>query len=372
MKFSIKKNDILNVLSNIQGLCGRKSNLAITTNVLLKTVENSICIIATDLETGFEGMYPASVENQGTIAVNAKKLYEIVRDFPSEEIYFCEIENHWVEIGNRENVEYHLVGMNPDDFPEIPKIESLTYFEIDSPNLKKMIERALMLGVSDDKRAHIIGIYFEKLELGDGQVIRMVSTNGSCLSKVDHFYEKGLELPEAPGFLLPKKGLGEVNKFLGTEGSVKMGFMDNHFLIKKDKEIIIIRLLEGEFPKYGDIIKKTGGNEIILDKQLFLMMLKRMSILASENYKGVIFGFSNDKLLITSTNPDLGESKEEMVIDFKGDAFDVAFNPKFFIDSINVIDGDKVVMIITDEESPCIIEQINDSSYLSVIMPMRI
>ena len=97
-------------LAKIQGLTGRKTNLAITTNLLLKTIKSGISISATDLETGFEGFYPAAVESEGVIAINARKFYEIVRDFPSEDIDLNEIENHWIEIGN-EHVEYHIVGM---------------------------------------------------------------------------------------------------------------------------------------------------------------------------------------------------------------------------------------------------------------------
>ena len=97
MKATIKKGDLLPVLSKVQGLTGRRTNLAITTKVLLKTAKNGLVISATDLETGFEGFYPAKIDTQGVIAINARKLYEIVRDFPSEDIYINEIENHWIE-----------------------------------------------------------------------------------------------------------------------------------------------------------------------------------------------------------------------------------------------------------------------------------
>ncbi|MCK7512209.1 MAG: hypothetical protein MZV70_54625 [Desulfobacterales bacterium] len=90
-----------------------------------------ICLSATDLETGFEGNYSAKVEVQGTVAINSRKLFEIFKDFPSDDILLQEKENHWIEIGNK-NVEYHIVGLNPEDFPEIPKIENAEFFEIES------------------------------------------------------------------------------------------------------------------------------------------------------------------------------------------------------------------------------------------------
>ncbi|MDJ0817812.1 MAG: DNA polymerase III subunit beta [Desulfobacterales bacterium] len=372
MKVTINKNEILSVLAKIQGLAGRKTNLAITTNILIQTEDAGISISATDLETGFEGVYPASVETQGTIAINARKFYEIVRDFPSEDIFLNEIENHWIEIGNQ-NVEYHIVGLNPDDFPEIPKIEAVDFFEIDSAALAKMIERTVIVsGASDDNRAHIIGVYAERLELDDQKVFRLVATDGSRLSKADFIFDKAFELPPGSSVLIPKKGLVEVAKFLDSEANVQIGIKDNNFIVKKEKETLIIRLLEGDFPQYGDIVLKTDGNDIQLDRQLFLMMLRRMSILSSEEYKGVIFHFNKDKLMINSTNPDIGESKEDMEIAYQGDPLEVMYNPKFFIDTLSVLHEDNIILNIVDEEKPCKIEGEKDKSYLSVIMPMRI
>ena len=102
------------------------------------------------------------------------------------------------------------------------------------------------------------------------------------------------------------------------------------------------------------------------------MMLKRMSILSSENYKGVIFNFVNNKLIVTSTNPDIGESKEEMGISFDKELIEVAFNPRYFIDTLNVIEDDNVIVSITNDEKPCLLEGEKDKSFLSVAMPMRI
>jgi len=164
MKFIIKKSDIVDVLSKVQGLTGRKSNLAITANVLISANDAGITMMATDLETGFEGTYPASKISEGSIAINSRKLYEIVKDFPSDDINISEVENRWIEIGNK-NIEFHIVGMNPEDFPDIPKIEDISFFNIDAEIFKDMIEKSLVISASDDKRAHIIGIYFEKIEV---------------------------------------------------------------------------------------------------------------------------------------------------------------------------------------------------------------
>jgi len=372
MKATFKKGDLLPVLSKVQGLTGRRTNLAITTNILIKADKKGLSILATDLETGFEGFYPADVEKEGIIAINARKFYEIVKDFPSEDVFLNEVENHWIEIGNKK-VEYHIVGLNPDDFPEIPKIEDVEFFEIESMSLSKMIERSVIVsGATDDKRAHIIGVYAERIEEKKNKLFRFVSTDGSRLSKVDTVFDKDANLPPGASVMIPKKGLIEVAKFLDDEGLVKIGFKENNFIIQKDSETLIILLLEGDFPEYGDIIIKKGGYFVTFDRQLFLMMLRRMSILSSEDYKGVIFNFEKNQLVVTSTNPDIGESKEDMEIEYSGDPITVMFNPKFFIETLNVIDDDNVILNIVDEEKPCLIEGEKDKTYLSVIMPMRI
>jgi len=372
MKFTIKKSVIQDVLSKVQGLTGRKSNLTITTSVLIQSVESGVKISATDLETGFEGFYLADVSVEGKITINAKKLYEIVSNFPSDEILIHEVDNHWIEINNQ-NVEYHIVGLNADDFPVFPKIENIPFFEIDSDKFKKMVEQtAIITGSGDEKRAHIIGLFFEIINNDAEKIIRLVSTDGNRLSKTDCIFESNVELPAEAGYIIPKKGLVESNKFMVSEGTIKMGFKDNHFILKKDKETIIIRLLEGDFPLYRDILENKNNEHIIkLEKQKFLMMLKRMSILSSEDYKGVVFKFLEDKLLINSTNPDIGESKEEMAMAYKGDPIEVAFNPRYFIDSLNCIENETINVNIISEEKPCFLEGDEDNTYLSVIMPMR-
>jgi len=360
MKFNINKNIIQTVLSKIQGITGRKSSLAITTTVLIQSEKTGIKFTATDLETGFEGFYEADVSSEGKIALNSKKLFEIVRDFP-------------IEIGNK-NVEYHIVGMDAEEFPIFPKIENVPFFEINAEILKKMIDKTIIIsGSSDEKRAHIIGLYFEIINNENEKMIRAVSTDGSRLSKFDCVVEKDRQLPEEAGYIIPKKGLLELSKFIDSEGFVQIGFKDNHFILKHNSETIVIRLLEGDFPLYRDIlIHKGKGNIIKFDKQQLLMMLRRMSILSSEDYKSVKVKFLEDNLVVSSTNPDIGESKEEMNMVYNGNEIEVAFNPRYFIESLHCIENDIVELNIINEEKPCFIEGNENKNYLSVIMPMRL
>ncbi len=371
MKFIINKFQIVNVLAKVQGLTGRRSNLAITENILIRSVRDGIHLTATDLETGFEGFYPASVENEGAVAVSAKKLFEILREFPSEDILINEVENRWIEIGN-DKVQYHIVGMNPDDFPETPHITEVDFFSIDASIFEKMIERSIIISAAgDEKRAHINGVFVERTHEPVNR-LRFVSTDGSRLNEVHHLYDSPEALPAGEGVLVPKKGLNEVAKFLDIEGEVQIGIKESNFIVKKEKETIIIRMLEGDFPKYEDILTKGREHIIKLDKFKFGKMLKRMSILATDNYKGAVFTFNDNKLVVTATNPDYGESKEETEIVFSGTPIEAAFNPKFFMDTLSVIDEENVIINIVDGSRPCIVEGDRDKTFIGVIMPMRI
>ena len=372
MKIIINKKIILNVLFKIQGLTSRKTTLAITENVLITTLENAIQISVTDLETSFKGKYPASVKEQGAITINSKILFEIIKDFPDDDISITQVENNWINIGNK-NVEYNIMGMDINDFPEILEFNDIYYYDIDSSFFKQMIERMTVItSPSDEKRVTVKGILFETLVKDEKTVLRMVSTDGGRLSVTDYFYNELLEDICLENTIIPKKGMSEVVKFLKNDGIIKIGFKENHCIIKNDDEIIIIRLFEGNFLKYKKVMDKENHHIIKIKKQEFLMMLKRMSILSSNNYKGVIFDINKDKMIISSTNPTSGESKEDMNIEYDGEHIQVAYNPKFYIDTINLINKDIIFLYVLDEKSPSFLEEINEKNYLTAIMPMKV
>jgi DNA polymerase-3 subunit beta len=372
MKFTIQKSDIVDVLSKVQGLAGRRSSLAITECILINTNDSGIHVTATDLETGYEGNFSAVVEVPGTIAISARKFYEIVREFPSSEISIEEKGNRIIDISNQK-VQYYLKSMNPEDFPPTPQLEAADFFDVKSPLLKKMIDKTIVVsGIGEDKKAHINGIYFERLTDQDPVTVRMVSTDGSRLSKFDFAPPEGVELPVGDSVLIPKKGLHEISKFLDSAGLVKIAVQGSYFMVQSSDEKLYIRMLEGKFPKYEDIIFRQDGYRIEMEKDKFLNMLKRMSILCNDSYRAVVFKFDANELVINATNPDIGESKEDMRIEYQGGKIEAAFNPKFFIDALNCIDDEKLILNLVSDDKPCLVEGIDDKSYLSAIMPMRV
>jgi DNA polymerase III subunit beta len=372
MKFTLKKSKILDTLSKIQGIAGKKSSNAIISCVLIKALEDGLKIYVTDYETGFIGFYPAEVESEGAIAINARKLYEIVRDFPTEDILVNEVDNFWIEIGNY-NVQYHIVGMNPASFPEVPEIENIPFIEVEARYFKKMIDKTAMMTASvEDKRPHVLGVCLETIQKEGDNWLRIISTDGNRLAKVDYpcINESAVVLDKT--ILVQKKGFNELSKIIIPQGSLSLGILDNKLFIKQQQETVSIQLLNGTFPDVSDILFISEARQITLNKQLFMMMLKRMSIFSTDDYKGVIFNFNEDKMIISSTNPEIGESKEEMFINYPDIPIEVAFNPRYFVESLSVIEEEQVVISIIDDKNPCLIEGETDKSYVCVIMPMRI
>lgn len=372
MKTILPKSALLDTVSKVQGLTGRKTSLAITENVLIQTINSDVKITATDLETGFEGTYAASVESEGTVAINARKLYDIVKMFPADQIHIEELENQWISITS-DTVEYHLVAMTPDDFPDIPQADEVEFFEMDAGALKEMIEKSIAISVAgDEKRAHMIGVNFEKLVADNHNYVRMVSTDIKRLTKVDYICGSEANLTTGETVIIPKKGLAEVNKFLSQDGTVEVGIQSNHFIVRKANETVIINLLDGEFPAYQDLLNIQPEYDIRFPRDPLLMMLKRMTIVTSDEYKAVIFNYENNALQVRAVNPNIGKSKEKMSIDYERDPLEIAFNPRYFIDALNFIESETVLLNVVDGEHPCIVRGENTENYLNIIMPMKV
>ena len=372
MKFSFNKKEIVDVLSKIQGLTGRKTNLTITSDILIKAMGNTITITANDLETVFFGTYEAQVETEGILSINSKKFFEIIREYPETEILVNEVENRWVEIGRGDSV-YHIVSSDYENFPETPVIEDIKFIEMGSRDLKKMVEVSSIVNFSgEEKRIYVLGSLIEKVENDQGQKLRIVSTDSRRLNCYDAAFTGELSMPEE-SVIIPKKGLSELNKFIDpSKESIQVGIQDNHFIFKTENESIMIKLLEGEYPDYKPVINYQEMTPVEMDRTMFSTLMKRVSILTSDDYKSVVLNFRENELVVTITNPEIGESTERMMISYTEEEIKSAFNPRYFMDALSVFDDSIVILNIRDSKSPCIIKGFDDNNLICVIMAMHI
>ena len=284
-----------------------------------------------------------------------------------------EVENRWVEIGQNDSI-FHIVSSDYENFPETPVIENVDFIEISAKDLKKMVDVASVVNFSgDEKRIYVLGALIEQVTGADGSdKLRIVSTDSRRLHCYDADYNGTLNLPEEK-VLIPKKGLSELNKFIDSSHDIiRVGVKDNHFVFQRANESIMIKLLEGDYPDYKPVINTETMVPVEMDRSIFTTLMRRVSILTSEDYKSVILNFRENELVVTITNPEIGESKERLMVGFSGEEIKSAFNPKYFQDALNLFGESTVVLNIKDSKSPCIIKSLDDDKLVCVIMAMHI
>ncbi|OGU04347.1 MAG: DNA polymerase III subunit beta [Geobacteraceae bacterium GWC2_55_20] len=359
MEFRIEKEQFLKALQKIQGIVEKRTSMPILSNVLL--------------EVGMKSSYSAEVASTGKITVSAKKLYEIVKELPNQQIIFSTKENDWVEI-RCGKVQFNIVGLSPDEFPYFPDVKEENLFEIESALLKSMIEKTSYAICTDETKYNLNGI-FAKVEANQDGVncLKMVSTDGHRLS-ISSGNFKGTAGPELlKGVILPKKGIYEMKKITDEEGGTLMfGFMDNSAVIKRGDSYMVMRLVDGEFPDYNRVIPTANNQVVTVNKENFSHSVRRMAILSSEKFKGIMLEISSGGIKISSSNPELGDAMEEIDVDYEGSPISVRFNARYLLDVLSVAETERVDMKFKDELSPSIIVPENSESFLAVIMPMRL
>lgn len=373
MEFRVDKEVFLRSLQKIQGIVEKRTSMPILSNVLIEAAESALYITATDLEVGMKSSYPAEVVSTGKITVGAKKLYEIVKELPNQEITFSTKDNDWVEI-RCGKVQFNIVGLSPEEFPYFPAIKEESLFEIESSLLKGMIEKTSYAICNDETKYNLNGL-FTKVEVTEagGHILKMVATDGHRLSIANGAFT-GTAGPELlKGVILPKKGIYEMKKITEEDsGTLLFGFMDNSAVIKRGDSYMVMRLVDGDFPDYNRVIPVANDRVITVDKEVFTHSVRRMAILSSEKFKGIMLDISAAHIKISSSNPELGDAMEEIDVTYGGEPLAVRFNARYLLDVLAVAETDCVEMRFKDELSPSIIVPEKSDSFLAVIMPMRL
>jgi DNA polymerase-3 subunit beta len=368
MEIKAKRGDLLATLYWTQTIVERRNTMPILANVLIEAQKGGIRVTATDLEVGVRGSLEGEVLRDGSVTVNAKKLYEISREVPDEQVRLKRMDNDWVEIRSGKSV-FKIVGMDAREFPQFPKIEANALSTTPGATIRQMIERTIFAVSTDETRYSLNGVFIEEAE---GGKVRMVATDGHRLS----YDEKSLgSVGLSKGVILPRKGLSELKKLLENEadGAVSFGFRENMGMAIKDRVELFMRLIDGDFPDYVKVVPKDNPNIAKVGHDELLQALRRVSILSSERYKGIKMEFDQSKLSLSANNPDLGEAVEEIDAEYEGKPMTIGFNARYMIDALSVLGSEGEVEIeLKDELSPSIIRKPGNEGYLYVLMPMRL
>ncbi|MBW2623455.1 MAG: DNA polymerase III subunit beta, partial [Deltaproteobacteria bacterium] len=312
----LKKEELLKGISITQSIAEKRTSMPILSNVLLDIEGGKLCITATDLEISFKGTYEAEIVNPGRLTIPARKFYEIVNVMADEMISLKELENYNLSLsGLRSN--YQLHGLQADDFPPMPDYEEITFIDIEADILKEMIEMTIFSTSVEETRYNLGGVFVTPVEDQNENMLRFVSTDGHRLSLKDNKIT-GLEnLEFEKGVIISRKGLTEMKKFTEEGGEVRLGFTSNSAVLIKDEAVLVMRLLDGRFPDYQLVIPKNNDQIMNIKRKDFLDMLRRVAVMSSDRYKGTKFSLQPKNLTLTAINPDLGEAKEDMSVDYE-------------------------------------------------------
>jgi DNA polymerase-3 subunit beta len=368
MNFSIDRSPLLEALQKVQTVVEKKNTIQILGNILCIVKNQELSLCATDLEVGIKVTLPVEVQQEGKITLSAKHFLEIVKELPEKKLHVTRKDNSWIELICGKS-KFNIVSLPADQYPTLPSFEDKTYFDGRTDALIDMIDRTQFAASTDATRYHINGVYFEYLE---NSLMRMTATDGHRLSFVDQ--EVFLANPELKrGIIIPKKGLTEFRKLL-DEGSPTIGlsFERGYIFAKLSDSYLFIRLIDGEYPDYRPVIPKVVDRLVSIDRQAFNSALKRVSLLANEKSRGVKLSLQPGTLVISSSNPDMGEAREEIDVEYTGEAMEIGFNSKYLLESLAVMKSEKLEFRLKDRLSPGILRESDHQNHTYVIMPMRI
>jgi DNA polymerase III subunit beta len=371
MEFIIAKDVFLESLSKVQYIVERKTTLAILSNVMLEARNSSLTVSATDLELGFQGIYDAEIHQEGVITVPARKLYEIIKEFPSESVFIQSKDSNSIFISTEE-VKYTLYGLPAEDFPGLPEISNVSEIGIEAQKLRKMIQCTIFSTSNEDTMYNTSGIYLEKCNNNGNMFLRMVSTDGHRLSKIDEQIADIETLNFREGIVISKKAISEISRLIEREEKVSIGFSEKIGIVRTEKNVLIIRLLENKFPDYKKVIPESASNKARIKRLPFIDMLRRMSIFTNERHRAIRLDFRPDLLEIFSTNPDVGDSREQKKIDYNGREMSIGFNPRYITDALMVMESEEIQMELMDENSGCVLSGEMDQGFMALIMPMKL
>lgn len=385
MELTISRDMLLSALQTVQGVVeSRSSAMPILQNVLIETEgEKHIRLLGTNLDISMRGVFAAGVEKAGRVTLSARKLFDIVRELPESEIRLTEEDGQWIRMRcRRSNVRFP--GLPPADFPALPVPEESKTRPVSAPVLLEMIRKTMFSISQDETRYTYNGVFMET----DADAMRLVATDGHRLAMIERA-GGGLALDE--GVIVHKKALGELVKLLqGVEGDVSVsltsipnpsgiGFPEgessgfqppNHIIFQVGEVALSARLIDGEFPKYRQVIPDNNEHSVLMDRGSLTQALRRVSLFANET--GMVkFEFSPGELRLTAHGSEAGEAEEVIESDAQTD-LTIGFNARYCLDALSVLDEEEVCMELKDSLSPGMLRPKDGEGYVYVVMPMRV
>jgi len=364
MKIKTDKTTLIHNLSRVNGVIGSKTTLPILSNVLLETEgHGKIRLVGTDLEVAVSSIAEVDVLEEGSVTVPAKKIYDIIRELPTGDVEISVAKNNSVTVKSARSV-FKIMGLPKDDFPKLPTFSLDQAIELDQHVLKESIQLTSFAISYDETRYVLNGI----LMTVKNKQMKLVATDGRRLA----YIQKDLDIRDSFSLdvIIPSKTVYELGKILSDEGKVKILFFKNQILFHFGDTFILSRLIEGHFPNYEQVIPKEENSISTVDREQLLQAVKRASLLTSPESQSVKVDLLQNKILVSSRSPNLGEAHEELEASLEGNDLSVGFNPTYLMDVLKNLDIDKIQISVSGPDKPGLLKGKKD--YLHVIMPMQL
>lgn len=364
MKITSKKTDLLNSINIVLKAVSPKTTLPILESIVIEAKDNMIKMITNDMELGIETIVKGQVDNQGTIAISAKLFSDIVRKLPDNDVFIEVDENFHMKI-NCERSSFNIPGMNPEEFPFLPKVDRSNKIEISQFSLKEIIRQTVFSISENDVNKIMSGELFEIKE----DKLRVISLDGHRISI------RSILLKEKFGnfsVLVPGRTLIEISKILtgGTEDIVNIYFTDKHIIFEFDDTMVLSRLLEGDFFKVDQMITNDYETKVTINKRQFMDSIDRSTLLVKESEKKPIIVNINDDVMNLKVVSSMGAMREEVDIVKSGQNIKIGFNPRFFMDALKAIDDEEINIYLFNPKAPCYIRN-DEAGYLYLILPIN-
>ncbi len=363
MKLRITKEHFLNGLQQVQHVVSTRTTLPILSNVLLEAQDGELTLTTNDLDVGVSAKVTADVETPGATTLPARKLVNIVKELPAQEIEIDVDADHVASITCGPSF-FKILGLTHDEFPALPNFDNAKEFKFPQATLRDSLKKTSYAISTDETRYVLNGIYFAF----ENNTLIMVATDGRRLAMVDH----ELEFPKSQEttMIVPTKAVNELQRLLGDSGDVTIAIAENQVAFKLEKLILVSRLIEGNYPNYRQVIPEKTVDRITLERESFLKTVNRVSLLTSDKSHSLKLVFGEDNIDIMANSPEIGEARESLAVSHKGNQFSIAFNPEFLMAPLRNLDTDEVYLHLIDEMSPGVLKI--DTSFLYVLMPMRV
>ncbi len=386
MKIITNRHQLSNCLAKIQSILEKSSSLNNSENILIKAVDNQLQIIAFDQNCSAKGTISAEILTEGTISLNGKSIYDIVRSLNDEKISILQDTNTSLTTITDSKSSFNILSADIDEFPEISFSLPDQCLNIESDLLIQLIDLTVFsIAKISDPRYNLQGVFLEiepvnglpddntftsEKEISSGShLFSLIATNGHRVSVARTDQISG-SINIGSKKIFSRKSLQEIKSVFTVNETLNLGFEKSEVVIWSSGFIISLRMLQGDFPDYRKMIPGSFIHHIELEKTPLLNTLRQMNLLAEDNYKGIIMDFTASGLEISIDNPERGHGNTELLVDYQGEPFQIVFNIKYLLDFLQALPDEKIVLEINNKNQPCLFKGLENEHYMCGIMPI--